>query len=207
MNNEQIPERATRSQLIVGGQGHRTELDREQDVWYAVAELAKGKTYREIAQALSEKKGYHIAFQQVYKDVQEVLIEWKRENMENIDAYIAKDLARLEEIERIVLQNFEKSKLPRPNEYASLMKRGMTAEEIDQMYEERGGMAGDPRYLETLLHLQRQRMDLLGIGKGNDVPQNTVVAYQFNNVDLSTLSELADKMQDEHKRNITIDEQ
>ena len=88
MNNEQIPERATRSQLIVGGQGHRTELDREQDVWYAVAELAKGKTYREIAQALSEKKGYHIAFQQVYKDVQEVLIEWKRENMENIDAYI-----------------------------------------------------------------------------------------------------------------------
>lgn len=207
MNNKQIPERATRSQLIVGGQGHRTELDREQDVWYAVAELAKGKTYREIAQALSEKKGYLISFQQVYKDVQEVLIEWKRENMENIDAYIAKDLARLEEIERIVLQNFEKSKLPRPNEYASLMKRGMTAEEIDQMYEERGGMAGDPRYLETLLHLQRQRMDLLGIGKGNDVPQNTVVAYQFNNVDLSTLSELADKMQDEHKRNITIDEQ
>lgn len=206
MNNE-IPERATRSQLVVGGQGHRTELDREQDVWFAVAELAKGKSYREIASELTERKGYHIAFQQVYKDVQEVLVEWKRENMANIDAYIAKDLARLEEIERIVLQNFEKSKLPRPNEYASLMKRGYTAEEIDQMYEERGGMAGDPRYLETLLHLQRQRMDLLGIGRGNDVPQNTVVAYQFNNVDLSTLTELADKLQDDKSKQITIDEQ
>lgn len=202
---ENIPERAERHQLVVGGQGHRTELDREQDVWYAVAELAKGKSYREIAAALTEKKGYHIAFQQVYKDVQEVLVEWKRQNMENIDAYIAKDLARLEEIERIVLQNFEKSKLPRPNEYASLMKRGMTAEEIDDMYAERGGMAGDPRYLETLLHLQRQRMDLLGIGRGNDVPQQTIINYGFNDVDLKDLVGVVDKLQDKHK--IIIDEQ
>lgn len=202
---ENIPEKAERHQLVVGGQGHRTELDREQDVWYAVAELAKGKSYREIAAALTEKKGYHIAFQQVYKDVQEVLVEWKRQNMENIDAYIAKDLARLEEIERIVLQNFEKSKLPRPNEYASLMKRGMTAEEIDDMYAERGGMAGDPRYLETLLHLQRQRMDLLGIGRGNDVPQQTIINYGFNDVDLKDLVGVVDKLQDKHK--IIIDEQ
>lgn len=206
MNNE-IPERATRSQLVVGGQGHRTELDREQDVWFAVAELAKGKSYREIASELTERKGYHIAFQQVYKDVQEVLVEWKRENMANIDAYIAKDLARLEEIERIVLQNFEKSKLPRPNEYASLMKRGYTAEEIDQMYEERGGMAGDPRYLETLLHLQRQRMDLLGIGRGNDVPQNTIVQYNFGEAGVEELSKIADALQDQHQKKIIIDEQ
>ena len=206
MNNE-IPERATRSQLVVGGQGHRTELDREQDVWFAVAELAKGKSYREIASELTERRGYHIAFQQVYKDVQEVLVEWKRENMANIDAYIAKDLARLEEIERIVLQNFEKSKLPRPNEYASLMKRGYTAEEIDQMYEERGGMAGDPRYLETLLHLQRQRMDLLGIGRGNDVPQNTIVQYNFGDAGVEELSKIADALQDQHQKKIIIDEQ
>ena len=206
MNND-IPERATRSQLVVGGQGHRTELDREQDVWFAVAELAKGKSYREIASELTERKGYHIAFQQVYKDVQEVLVEWKRENMANIDAYIAKDLARLEEIERIVLQNFEKSKLPRPNEYASLMKRGYTAEEIDQMYEERGGMAGDPRYLETLLHLQRQRMDLLGIGRGNDVPQNTIVQYNFGDAGVEELSKIADALQDQHQKKIIIDEQ
>lgn len=206
MKEEEIPERATRSQLIVGGQGHRTRLDREQDVWFAVAELAKGRTYREIASDISQKKGYPIAFQQVYNDVQEVLIEWKRENMENIDAFIARECARLEEIERRVLADYEKSKLPRPNEYAALMKRGYTAEEIDEMYSERGGYAGDPRYLETLLHLQKQRMDLLGISKGNDVAQHTVVAYQFNNVDLSTLADIADKLQDSHKEGM-IDEQ
>lgn len=204
-DSNEIPEGATRHQLIVGGQGHRTNLDREQDVWYAVAELAKGRSYREIASSLSEKKNYKISFQQIYKDVQEVLVEWKRENMENIDAYIAKDLARLEEIERIVLQNFEKSKLPRPNEYAALIKRGYTPEEIDQMYEERGGYAGDPRYLETLLHLQKQRMDLLGISKGNDVPQQTIINYGFNNVDFDALAKMADNLQDNHSRD--IDEQ
>lgn len=209
MGGKHTPEKAKRSQLVVrrGNNHNRNLIDREKDAWFAVGELAKGKTYREIAQELNDKNGYNLSHVQVWHDIEEILVEWKRENMENIDAYIAKDLARLEEIESIVIKNFEKSKLPRPNEYASLMKRGMLPEEIDKMYEERGGMAGDPRYLETLLHLQRQRMDLLGIGKGNDVPQNTVVAYQFNNVDLSTLSELADKMQDEHKRNITIDEQ
>ena len=207
MKEEQIPEKASKSQLIVGGQGHRTELDREQDVWFAVAELAKGRTYREIAADITEKKGYHIAHQQVYKDVQEALVEWKRENMQNIDAFIARECARLEEIERRVLADYEKSKLPRPNEYAALMKRGYTPEEIDEMYSERGGYAGDPRDLETLLHLQRQRMDLLGINRGNDVPQHTVVAYQFNNVDLSTLADIADKLQDSHKGDIVIDEQ
>lgn len=200
-----IPERAERHQLIVGGQGHRTNLDREQDVWYAVAELAKGRTYRDIAASLVEKKGYPISYQQIYRDVQEVLVQWKRENMDNIDAYIAKDLARLEEIERIVLRNFEKSKIPRPSEYAVLMKRGFSADEIDQLYEERGGMAGDPRYLDTLLHVQRQRMDLLGISRGNDVPQNTIVNYNFGDTGIEDLAKIADSLQDSHQKQISME--
>ena len=155
---ERVPEKASRSMLEVPIGAKRNQLDIEKDTWYAVAELAKGKTYREIAQELSEKNGYSISYVQIWHDINDALIEWKRENMANIDAYIARDLARLEQIEAIVLQNFEKSKLPRPLEYAALMKRGFTMDEIDEMYEARGGMAGDPRYLETLLHLQAQRM-------------------------------------------------
>lgn len=187
------------------GNAVRNQIDREKDTWWAVGELAKGRTYRQIAEDLNAKNGYQISHVQVWHDIEQVLVEWKRENMSNIDAYIAKDLARLEEIEAIVLQHFEKSKLPRPQEYAALMKRGYTPEEIDQMYEERGGMAGDPRYLETLLHLQKQRMDLLGINKGNDVAQNTIVNYQFNNIDLGELTSIADKLQDNKKAE--IDEQ
>lgn len=203
---EHVPEKASRSQLLVMGNAVRNQIDREKDTWWAVGELAKGRTYREIAEDLNKKNGYHISHVQVWHDIEQVLVEWKRENMSNIDAYIAKDLARLEEIEAIVLQHFEKSKLPRPQEYAALMKRGYTPEEIDQMYEERGGMAGDPRYLETLLHIQKQRMDLLGINKGNDVAQNTIVNYQFNNIDLGVLTAIADKLQDNYRQELA-DEQ
>lgn len=188
------------------GNAVRNQIDREKDTWWAVGELAKGRTYREIAEDLNKKNGYHISHVQVWHDIEQVLVEWKRENMRNIDAYIAKDLARLEEIEAIVLQHFEKSKLPRPQEYAALMKRGYTPEEIDQMYEERGGLAGDPRYLETLLHLQKQRMDLLGINKGNDVSQNTIVQYNFGGASLDDLAKVADKLQDNHRQEL-VDEQ
>lgn len=202
---ERLPERVERHKLAVFGNHSRNELEKERDTWWAVSELAKGKTYREIADELQKKTGKGVSHVQIYHDIEEVLVEWKRQNLENIDAYIAKDLARLEEIESIVLKNFEKSKLPRPNEYASLMKRGYTAEEIDQMYEERGGMAGDPRYIDTLLRLQHQRMELLGISNGNDVGQQTIVNYNFADVDINTLSNIADRLQDSKRQE--IDEQ
>lgn len=206
---EKVPEKAQRSQLYVkkGNNHNRCLIDREKDAWFAVGELARGKTYRDIAKELNDRNGYNLSYVQVWHDIEEILVEWKRENMENIDAFIAKELARLEEIEAIVIKNFEKSKLPRPNEYASLMKRGMLPEEIDEMYEERGGMAGDPRYLETLLHLQKQRMDLLGIGHGNDVPQQTIVNYQFNDINLDELASITDRMQDQKRKEIIIEAQ
>lgn len=207
MGGLHTPIKAKRSQLVVhkGNNHNRNLIDREKDAWFAVGELARGKTYREIAQELNDKNGYNLSHVQVWHDIEEILVEWKRENMANIDAFIAKELARLEEIESIVIKNFEKSKLPRPNEYASLMKRGLTPEEIDDMYNERGGMAGDPRYLETLLHLQKQRMDLLGLSHGNDVAQNTIVQYNFGNAELGDLAKLADVLQDNKKKE--IDEQ
>ena len=196
-----IPERATKQELATGA-GHRTALDREKDTWWAVSQLAKGATYRDIAKQLSEKNGYHIAFQQVYRDIQEVMVEWKRQNMENVEAYIAAECARLEEIEQRVLADYEKSKLPSPTEYAAMIKRGLTPTEVDKLYKERGGRAGDPRYLDTLLRLQKQRLDLLGLNRGNDIPSATVVNYNFGNASMEELARVADILQDQK-----IDEQ
>lgn len=203
----QNPKKATRKQLQVWGGGKRAALSIEKDTWYAVGELVKGKTYAEIAEDLNKKNGYNLNPSTIWRDIERALVEWKRQNMENIDAYIAKELARIEHIEGIVMQNFEKSKTPRPNEYAALMKRGMTPDEIDEMYAERGGMAGDPHYIEVLLHLQKQRMDLLGLSKGNDVGQTTIINYGFNNVDLGDLTKIADALQDGKRKEILIDEQ
>lgn len=70
------------------------------------------------------------------------------------------------------------------------------------MYEERGGLPGDPRYLETLLHLQKQRLDILGIGKGNDIGTQTIVQYQFNGASLDELGKIADLLQDQKSQEI-----
>lgn len=202
-------ERAKKSDLVITNpRAKRNKIDREKDVWYAVAELAKGKTYREIANELNAMNGYSISHMEVWHDIEQALVEWKRENMDNIDAFIAKELARLEEIESIVMKNFEKSKLPRPAEYAAMMKRGLTPEEIDEVYTERGGMAGDPRYIDTLLRVQAQRMRLLGINKGSDVAQNnTIIQYNMNGVNLGDLASLADRLQDAKYNEIMVDNQ
>lgn len=202
------PKKASKSQLVVkSGNGHkRNELDKTADMWFAVKELAKGKEYREIAEELKQRNGYSISYVQVWHDVEEALVEWKRQNMENIDAYIAKDLARLEEIERIVMQNFEASKTLSPTDYAALMKRGYTQEEIDDMYKDKP-LAGDPRFLDTLLRVQLQRMKLLGIDKGMDVAQQTIVNYNFGDSRLEDLASLADALQEKKRKEIIIDEQ
>ena len=46
---ERLPERVERHKLAVFGNHSRNELEKERDTWWAVSELAKGKTYREIA--------------------------------------------------------------------------------------------------------------------------------------------------------------
>lgn len=196
--------RARKSQLMVV-RGKRNLLDREKDTWYAVSEVAKGRTYQEIADELNAKNpNYHLTRTSIMDDVERVLVEWKRENMENIDAYIAKDLMRIESIEKIVREDYERSKTLRPSEYAVLMKRGMTIEEIDEMYKDRP-LAGNPMYIDTLLRLQMQRMRLLGLDKGRDVAQQTIINYDFRGARLDEILGIADALQDGKKQ--SIDEQ
>lgn len=201
-------ERPKRGMLIrYSGKAKRGRLEKAADTWWMVKEVAKGKTYSEVAEEFNaQNEGYQLTKYRVRDAVEEAMVEWKRENIANIDAYIARDLMRIEEIERKVMDNFELSKSSlRPNEYASLMKRGLSPDEIDEMYASRP-MPGDPRYLEVLLHLQQQRLRLLGIDKGSDVEQKTVVQYQFNGIGDEALSRMADMLQDGKYKEV-VDEQ
>lgn len=200
--------RASKSQLVVRNGGKRTRLDIDKDTWYAVQEAAKGRTYKEIAEELNARNAdhYSLTSESIRLDIERALVEWKRENMENIDAYIAKELLRIENIEKKVTKDYEQSKTLRPHEYAALMKRGMTIEEIDEMYANHL-LGGDPRYLQVLLNLQQQRMRLLGIEKGNDVAQNTIINYNFGDANVDELAKMAEMMQDNKLKELTIDEQ
>lgn len=179
----------------------RAKIETERDIWYAVNELAKGATYREISDYLNEHNDYALTPQQVAYDIHKAMVEWKRENMANIEGYIATEVARLEQIEQKILKDYEHSKVLRPNEYAALMKRGMSVEKIDEMYKSRP-LAGNPAFLDTLLRLQKQRLQLLGIDKGSDVPQNTVIQYNFGGLSDDALAKIADVLQDNKSKEI-----
>lgn len=190
---------APHKDLIVhrGNGQKRNNIQSESDKWLAVRLYAQGQTYGEIAKHLNETNPeYDLSGEQVRLDITSTMVEWKRQNMENVEAYIAKELIRLDQIEEIVKNDYKVSqKALRPGEYAVLLKRGMTIEEIDELYSDRP-LAGDPKFLDTLLRVQMQRMRLLGIEKGSDVPKQTVVNYQFNNIGDEALAKMADLLQD-----------
>lgn len=199
-----IPKEKLEKSLTTHARGcrqKRAKIEAERDIWYAVNELAKGATYREISDYLNEHNDYAITPQQVAYDIHKAMVEWKRENMSNIEGYIATEVARLEQIEQKILKDYEHSKVLRPNEYAALMKRGMSVEEIDEMYKTRP-LAGNPAFLDTLLRLQKQRLQLLGIDKGSDVPQNTVIQYNFGGLSDDALAKIADVLQDTKSKEI-----
>lgn len=193
---------------VVGG-GKRNLAEIEDDRHFIVTELAKGRTYKEVANDLNERRSYKLGWPQIREEANIALVEWKRENMANVDAMIGRELARIEMIERKVLEDYEKSKNLRAVEYACMLKRGFTVAEIEAMFE--GKMPGNPQYMETLLHLQTQKLKILGIDKGNDVPTNTIVQYNFGALNEAQLAAMADKLQDDKAaellRGIAVEEQ
>lgn len=203
MEKEQ-PDRGISSKYMLKKPGAtRTNLQREADVWWMVKQVANGRTYREVAEELSKTSPYKLDVSTICRDLESVLVEWKRENMSCIDGFIAQKLAEIEEIKAKVMRDYEHSKTLRPKEYAAMMRRGFTIDEVDELYTEtdengklKRPLAGDPRYLEVYLRMIEKEMKLLGIDSGNDVAQQTIINYSFNNVDMSELADIADKLQD-----------
>lgn len=192
---------------MVATYNSRNLLDREKDRWICVQLVAQGATYAEVAEKLHElNPQYNVPADAIRDEVEKALIDWKRDNMDKIDLYITKEVIRLEELEKEVMRNFELSRKSfRPQDYAALMKRGLTPDEIDDIYKDRE-LAGDPRYLDVILNIQKQRMRLLGITKGNDVAQQTIVNYNFGEISDDALARMADSLQDTKYTQI-IDEQ
>lgn len=196
VKTERTPTRINKFMTIPRGPQHRTLMDAKIDEWNIMRQVATGKSYAEIAEMLTEANGYKIEPRTVYLTVRKAMIQWKKDNLKHVDEFIAYELGKLEQLESIVLADYEKSRVPKPQEYAALVKQGMTMEEIDAWYEKKGGYPGDPAYLDKLLALQQRRLRILGLDNGNDVSQTTIVNYGFDMKDLGELSAIVGNMQD-----------
>lgn len=167
----------------------------------------QGYSYSIIAERINSRAaeaglGYTITAQQVYYDVKKMLVEWKRQQFDNIDEYITAELKKLDRIEVEAWEAWERSK----NERVTDKLRSGDKSYIEKVTEQ---LNGDPRYLSLLLDVQQRRAKLLGF----DAPLKVQVpgltpgaeAARYNAADIpeAQLFAIADALQAAEFKNIS----
>lgn len=152
----------------------RTKDQREFDLVFCSNLFLRGYTYREISERLNEGNarrgvGYTITQQMVYWDMQQLLIEWKRERMENIDDYVTQELRKLDKMEVELWEAWERSKTGKLREKnrqnakpRKVLEDGDNPEYYGYEETTTETSAGNPRFLDLLLNVQQRRAKMLG---------------------------------------------
>lgn len=150
-----------------------------------------GKSDAEIVEETGMSKGA------VVRDRRAMVAEWRARNVGEIGDMIVGEMMRIENLEEVVMREFEMSRESlTPIEYAALMGRGMSMEEIDEEMRKRERV-GNPKYLEMLMGLSGMRMKLIGAIGGNDNRKQSMVQYNFGSLSEEEMRRIVGKMQDE----------
>ena len=157
------------------GYNKRTEEQRDYDIAFCSNLFLRGYTYREIVAALNadlakRNTGYTISLAMVYYDLQQCLIEWKRERLDNIDEYVTQELRKFDAMEVQASEAWEASKTGKQRTKEKTNRgRPIKTDATDTDPEYYGydettveTSAGNPRFLDLLLNIQQRRAKMLG---------------------------------------------
>lgn len=187
----------------------RTPEQRENDLVFCTDLFLKGYSYRQIADLLNQrnaKMGLDYAIvppMRVYKDLKQLLINWKRDHEENIDLYITKELSKLDKIETELWDAWERSK---KRIVSRIRQSGLKTERSESF-------AGNPRYLDLVLSVQQRRAKLLGLDAPVkvDLPNVNVSVdssapkYDISVIPNDMLFVIADKLQNAEYERLMIE--
>lgn len=187
----------------------RTPEQRENDLVFCTDLFLRGYSYRQIADLLNQrnaKMGLDYAIvppMRVYKDLKQILINWKREHEENIDLYITKELSKLDKIEAELWDAWERSK---KRIVSKIRQSGLKTERSETF-------AGNPRYLDLVLSVQQRRAKLLGLDAPVkvDLPNVNVSVdssapkYDISVIPNDMLFVIADKLQNAEYERLMIE--
>lgn len=187
----------------------RTPEQRENDLVFCTDLFLRGYSYRQIADVLNQrnaKMGLDYAIvppMRVYKDLKQLLINWKREHEENIDLYITKELSKLDKIEAELWDAWERSK---KRIVSKIRQSGLKTERSETF-------AGNPRYLDLVLSVQQRRAKLLGLDAPVkvDLPNVNVSVdssgpkYDISVIPNDMLFVIADKLQNAEYERLMIE--
>lgn len=191
--------------------GKRTVEQREADKTYCADLFVKGYTYRDIAKKLNEynrSKGldYEVTYKTVFMDINQVLIDWKKERLDEIDNYIQLELKKLDKMEVELWGAWDKSKSGKRKTKivgGSIKEGAVSGGELDSRQLE--DTNGDPRYLDLLLKIQERRAKLLGYNAPvkldvySEPPKDespSSVQYDISAIPAEMLVDIAYKLQD-----------
>ena len=187
----------------------RTPEQRENDLVFCTDLFLRGYSYRQISDLLNKrnaKMGLDYAIvppMRVYKDLKQLLINWKREHEENIDLYITKELSKLDKMETELWDAWERSK---KRIVSKIRQSGLKTERSETF-------AGNPRYLDLVLSVQQRRAKLLGLDAPVkvDLPNVNVSVdssgpkYDISVIPNDMLFVIADKLQNAEYERLMIE--
>lgn len=140
----------------------RSEEQRIYDIRFCADLFLRGYSYREISEALNKDlsergMGYTLTFQMVYYDLQQCLIEWKRERLDTIDEYVTQELRKLDKMEQQAWEAWEASKNGKQRRKEGKANSRLTCNEVTTETS-----PGNPKFLDVLLNIQQRRAKMLG---------------------------------------------
>lgn len=144
----------------------RTREQIEFDRAFCADLFLRGYPYREIAKRLNDdlakrKMDYRLTESMVYYDIQQLLISWKRDQLESIDQYVTAELQKLDKMEMEAWNAWEISKQKKTKNKTKKAGNGLMGRQI-MTEEATETTSGNPRYLELLLNVQHRRAKMLG---------------------------------------------
>lgn len=144
----------------------RTKEQIEFDRAFCADLFLRGYPYREIAKRLNDdlakrKMEYRLTESMVYYDIQQLLIAWKRDQLESIDQYVTAELQKLDKMETEAWNAWELSKQKKTKNKTKKAGNGLMGRQI-MTEKATETTSGNPRYLDLLLNIQHRRAKMLG---------------------------------------------
>lgn len=192
----------------------RTKEQQQYDIAFCSELFLKGYTYRDIADKLNahnKTRGldYTISHANIFRDMKQALIEWKKLRLSNIDDYVHAELAKLDKMEAELWEAWEKSKTGKQRKKSRNSKKPnkLDAEVNEPDYygyseEATETSAGDPRFMDILLNIQQRRAKLLGFDApakvditGIEREREEKPKYNIDSIPKEMLFALADQLQ------------
>ena len=133
----------------------RTTIQREKDLQTIASLYLRGTYQADIAKRL------HLSQQQVSYDLKELRKRWLESSLVDIDQVKAKELAKIDEVERQAYRGWHRSL--KDAETKRKAARNTSDGVQTEAHEETKGQAGDPRFLTIVLTCIERRCKIFGL--------------------------------------------